>query len=263
MNKIACILCAALLSSCTAIRKRTEHKVQTIQDPITAKTPLHNKLSDLPKIDGEIIFIGVGKFKDLTGKRSTSDNYASFSSAVTQGGEAYLMESLIDSGWFKVLERSEQELVLRERALVNQTRQTFDDKVVALPPQKFAGILAFGGILDYDTNTITGGTGASYLGIGLSEEYRQDVVTVALRIVSTMTGEVLLTTTVSKTIISTKISATSFKFYDMDTLPTEAEIGFANNELVSTCVRSAIDKAVINIITKGNGKYWKFKELSE
>ena len=36
--------------------------------------------------------------------------------------------------------------------------------VPVLPPQKYAGVLAFGGILDYDVNNITGGAGAAYLG---------------------------------------------------------------------------------------------------
>jgi len=52
-----------------------------------------------------------------------------------------------------------------------------------------------------------------------------------------------------------------FKFIDVDTLPTEAEIGIAKNELVSKAVRSAIDKALIDLIYQGKEKgYWKFKE---
>ena len=258
-NILGVLALVSICSSCTVTQSSrakpsyTNAKINT--------TPLIEELKNLPEIDGPEIYIGVGKFRDLTGKRSTSDNYATFSSAVTQGAEAYLMESLMATGWFKVLERAEQESVLRERALVNQTRQNFDEEPVVLPPQKYAGVLAFGGILDYDVNNITGGAGAAYLGLGLTDEYRQDTVTVSLRIVSTMTGEVLITTTSSKTIVSTKISGTLFKFFDMDTLPAEAELGFAKNELVSTCVRSALDKAVIEIIHKGKEReYWKFKE---
>ena len=116
-------------------------------------------------------------------------------------------------------------------------------------------------LLDYETNNISGGVGASYLGIGASEEYRQDTVTVSLRFVSTSTGEVLVTTTATKTVISTSTNATMFRFVDLDTIPAEAEMGIAKNELVSKAVRSAIDKALIDLIYKGEKKgYWKFKK---
>lgn len=259
MKTLITVLGLSLLSSCSVLTSGPNKPKYT--EPKTSKTPLKKQLNDLPKIDGELIYIGVNNFKDLTGKRKSSDTVASFSSVVTQGGEAWLMESLMESGWFKVLERAEQESVLRERALVTQSRNSFDEDPVPLDPLKFAGVLAFGGILDYESNTISGGVGASYLGIGGSEEYRQDTVTISLRIVSTSTGEVLLATTVNKSIISTSISSTMFKFVDVDTIPTEAEIGIAKNELVSKAVRSAIDKALIDLIYQGEKKgYWKFKK---
>ena len=246
----------SLLTSCSLVTSRTINKPEFTK-PAVSKTPLKKELNNLPKIDGELVYIGVNNFKDLTGKRKSSDTVASFSSVVTQGGEAWLMES----GWFKVLERAESESVLRERALVTQSRNSFDEKPIPLDPLRYAGILAFGGILDYETNNISGGVGASYLGIGGSEEYRQDTVTVSLRFVSTSTGEVLVTTTATKTVISTSTNATMFRFVDLDTIPAEAEIGLAKNELVSKAVRSAIDKALIDLIHKGEKKdYWKFKK---
>jgi len=259
MKQLILALVLSLLTSCSVITSGPYKPEYT--EPKTSKTPLKKQLNDLPEIDGELIYIGVNSFKDLTGKRKSSDTVASFSAVVTQGGEAWLMESLMESGWFKVLERAEQESVLRERALVTQSRNSFDEQPIPLDPLKYAGVLAFGGILDYETNNITGGVGASYLGIGASEEYRQDTVSVSLRIVSTSTGEVLLATTATKSIVSTSISSTMFKFIDVDTLPTEAEIGIAKNELVSKAVRSAIDKALIDLIYQGKEKgYWKFKE---
>ncbi len=260
MKLLILALVLSLLTSCSLVTSRTKNKPEFTK-PAVSKTPLKTELNNLPKIDGEIVYIGVNKFKDLTGKRKSSDTIASFSAVVTQGGEAWLMESLIESGWFKVLERAESESILRERALVTQSRNSFDEKPIPLDPLRYAGILAFGGILDYETNNISGGIGASYLGIGASEEYRQDIVTVSLRFVSTSTGEVLLTTTATKTVISTSTNATMFRFVDLDTIPAEAEIGLAKNELVSKAVRSAIDKALIDLIYKGKEKgYWKFKK---
>jgi curli biogenesis system outer membrane secretion channel CsgG len=214
MKLLILALVISLLTSCSLVTSRTINKPEFTK-PAVSKTPLKKELNNLPEIDGELVYIGVNNFKDLTGKRKSSDTVASFSSVVTQGGEAWLMESLMESGWFKVLERAESESVLRERALVTQSRNSFDEKPIPLDPLR----------------------------------------------VSTSTGEVLVTTTATKTVISTSTNATMFRFVDLDTIPAEAEIGLAKNELVSKAVRSAIDKALIDLIHKGEKKdYWKFKK---
>jgi len=247
-----------LLSGCASFQENGANK-----PPIVAPTPLTNKLKSIPEIDGEPIYVGVNSFKDLTGARKQSDNYASFSAAVTQGGEAWLIESLLESnGWFKVLERGQLDTVMRERALVQQTREDFtDDDDTGLKPLLFAGLLIHGGIISYDTNEVSGGIGAAYLGIGAHEQHRKDVVTVSLRFVSTLTSEILLSSTVSKTIYSTSVGSDVFKFVNGALDPLEIEVGFAKNELVSVATRAAIDLAIIDLIEKGEKKkMWKFKK---
>ena len=261
MNKLlpnSLIGISLLLSGCASFQENGVDK-----PPIVAPTPLTNKLKSIPEIDGEPIFVGVNSFKDLTGARKSADNYASFSSAVTQGGEAWLIESLLESnGWFKVLERGQLDTVMRERALVQQTREDFtDDDDTGLKPLLFAGLLIHGGIISYDTNEVSGGIGAAYLGIGAHEQHRKDVVTVSLRFVSTLTSEILLSSTVSKTIYSTSVGSDVFKFVNDALDPLEIEIGFAKNELVSVATRAAIDLAIIDLIEKGEKKkMWKFKK---
>ena len=231
------------------------------QLPIVAPTPLNTELNELPVLDGEPIYVGVSDFKDLTGQRKQSDNYASFSSAVTQGAEAWLIESLLETGdWFKVLERGQLDSIMRERAVVQQTREDFtDDDETGLKPMLFAGLLIHGGIIGYDTNYVTGGVGASYLGLGAAEQHRKDVVTVSIRFVSTLTSEILLSSTVSKTIYSTSLGSDVFKYVKNDINPLEIEYGFAKNEMVSVATRAAIDLAIINLINKGEEKgMWKF-----
>jgi len=236
--------------------------------PIVAPSPITAlvTLNKLPELDGEPIYIGVNSFKDLTGQRKQSDNFASFSAAVSQGGEAWLIESLLESnGWFKVLERGQLDTVMRERALVQQTREDFtDDDNTGLKPLLFAGLLIHGGIIGYDTNTISGGIGAAYLGIGAHEQHRKDVVTVSIRFVSTLTSEILLSSTVSKTIYSTAVGTDVFKYVKDALNPLEIEFGFAKNELVSVATRAAIDMAIVDLITKGEKKeMWKFKKSPE
>ena len=55
---------------------------------------------------------------------------------------------------------------------------------------------------EYDSSTQTGGKGARLLGVGVNSQYARDTVTVGLRLISVSTGEILLTSTTSKSIIS-------------------------------------------------------------
>ena len=179
---------------------------------------------------------------------------------MTQGAEAWLIESLLESGnWFKVLERGQLDSIMRERAVVQQTREDFTDNDTGLKPMLFAGLLIHGGIIGYDTNYVSGGIGASYLGLGAAEQYRKDVVTVSIRFVSTLTSEILLSSTVSKTIYSTSVGSDVFKYVKNEVNPLEVEYGFVKNEMVSVATRAAIDLAIINIVNKGEKKgMWKF-----
>jgi curli production assembly/transport component CsgG len=90
------------------------------------------------------------------------------------------------------------------------------------------------------------------------------MVTVALRLISVQTGEVLLAVSSQKTILSTKISATVFKFLDLGTKLIETEAGMTDNESTTYAVRKSIEQAVIQIINEGEQKkLWKFKKEKE
>ena len=128
----------------------------------------------------------------------------------------------------------------------------------ALPALLFAGVLLEGGIVGYDTNTVTGGAGAAFLGIGGHTDYRQDTVTVYLRAVSVRTGEVLTSVTASKTIASKAISANMFKFVAFKEL-LEAEAGITTNEPDQVALQQAIEKAVYALVMEGvDLKLWDF-----
>jgi curli production assembly/transport component CsgG len=117
-----------------------------------------------------------------------------------------------------------------------------------------------GGIVGYDSNIITGGIGARMLGIGASQEYRKDEVTVVLRLVSVNTGEILLSTGASKTVLSTGAGANVFKFVDAGTRALEFESGVSINEPTTYAVRIAIEAAVVDMIKEGQKRgLWKAK----
>ena len=150
---------------------------------------------------------------------------------------------------------------MKERQIIRQTRQTHGDKD-KLKPLLFAGVLIEGGIVGYDTNTMTGGIGARLLGIGAQEEYREDSVSIGIRLVSVSTGEILLAVSSEKTILSSRTSATVFRFLDMGTKLLEIEAGYTENESVTYAVRKAIDKAIVDMINEGAEQgLWEYKKV--
>ena len=205
--------------------------------------------------------VAVYKFQDLTGQRKSIDGYASFSTAMTQAPETYLIRALKQSKFFRVVERVGIDHITRERQIIRSTRQKFDDETEELP-LLFAGVLFEGGIIDYNTNLLSGGLGARYLGIGNSKQYREDTVIVAMRIVSVSTGEVLLENLTTKTILSVGLSNDFFRYIADGTKLVEFETGNAMNESKSIALQSAIETAIVNIIEQGIERgYWSVKSL--
>ncbi|MCW2318761.1 curli production assembly/transport component CsgG [Rhodoblastus acidophilus] len=210
------------------------------------------------------IDIAVYQFPDLTGKNEPNDTVAVFSRAVTQGGSGLIIDALKRAGggrWFTVVERTGLNDLLQERQLVRATRQEFfKDAAKPLPPIRFAGLLVQGGILTYDANTMTGGLGANFLGIGANTQYRRDMVTVGVRIVSVQSGEVLTSVTTTKTVYSAGVSANVYKYVSVDKI-LQAETGVTRNEPTQLAVRQAIDLAVYATVMEGaRAGIWTFAD---
>ncbi|TCR63112.1 curli production assembly/transport component CsgG [Bosea sp. BK604] len=206
--------------------------------------------------------VAVYSFPDLTGQNKPNDNFAEFSRAVTQGGSAVLSDVLTKAGngaWFNVIERNDLQPLLQERQIIQNTRTAVDGRhAQGLPPLRFAGILLQGGIIGYDTNETTGGIGANYLGIGGNTQYRQDIVTVALRAVSVQTGRVVASVTTTKTIYSVLVQGSAFKFAKVDHL-LQVEAGFTKNSPGTLAVREGVQLAVYALIFEGvKAKLWDF-----
>lgn len=231
--------------------------------PVLQVSP--TSIEDTPELDGKKMTIAVYNFTDKTGQRKPSDGASNLSSAVTQGGEVWVIKALQDVGngtWFEVVERIGLDNLVKERQLVRNTREVYEKHLkegpTPLKPMVFAGLILEGGIVGYDSNTAMGGTGARYLGVGIQEEYRVDTVTVVMRIVSVSTGKVLLSVATEKTIASHRSGVDVFKFFDMGTKLVEAETGYSVNEPVNYAVRSAIEAGVIELINEGEiKKFWK------
>jgi len=220
------------------------------------------RLLDLPKPNQKAV-VAVYSFDDLTGQRKPSNKMALFSTAVTQGADNYLIDALKSAGkgkWFVVVERSGLNNLTKERQLIKSTRETYDGKGAnKLKPILYAGIILEGGIISYETDIRTGGNGARYLGIGNTNQYRVDDVTVSLRAVLVQTGEVMLNTIVSKTILSAGVSRDIFRFTELGTELVEIETGYTETEAVGYATRAAIETAVYTLIEEGlEQELWDF-----
>lgn len=231
-----------------------------------ARTQTQVLLQELPPPQRPVA-VAVYGFTDQTGQFRDVETGQTLSRAVSQGGGSILAKALQDAGnrqWFTIVERESLRNLLNERQIIREMRERYlgekEINAQALPAMLFAGVLLEGGIVGYDTNTVTGGAGASFLGIGGRSEYRQDTVTVYLRAVSVRTGEVLTTVTASKTIASKAIGASAFKFVAFKEL-LEAEAGFTTNEPDHLALQQAIEKAVHALVLEGADlKLWSFAD---
>jgi curli production assembly/transport component CsgG len=256
MRRLLLILLVAVLPGCAYI-----HMEVAQEEPVKV-TPKQNLMDRLPVLDGPPMTVAVYGFRDLTGQNKPNDRLALFSKAVTQGAEVFLIKSLQDSkNWFRVVERVGLDNLVKERQLIRNQREVYEGKEAKpLKPLTVAGILLEGGIIGYDSNIRSGGNGARFLGIGGSQQYRVDEVTVSLRLISISSGEVLMTNAVTKTIYSTAHNVGVLRFVDAGTKALELENGSALNEPTTYAVRVAIEQAVYELITEGQKKgLWNYK----
>lgn len=262
-------LSVVLLSSCALIIDPLENNLPPLQKiekpeigallvPELANIQANNKVKP-------VVAIYQGSFTDQTGQRRSNSSYATFSSAVTQAPDAYLIRALKHAGsskdgFFDVVERVGLDNVTKERQIIRSARQQNKDKQ-KLPDLLFAGLIMQGGVISYESNVKSGGAGARYLGIGMSRQYKQDTVTISLRTVSVSTGRVLLEVLVTKTILSASIDQDIFRFITDNTELVEIENGLVRNESINIALQTAIETAVLETIKEGTTRgYWNIDE---
>jgi len=251
--KLATIaLVLASLFGCSTVRPLGEIG---IKDQPKESASIVKQIDTLPAPSGPKVAVAVYSFKDLTGQRKPSATLSLFSTAVTQGAEAYLIKSLQEAGnrqWFTVVERANLDNLLKERQMIKQTREIYDGaNAKILPPLTLAGVILEGGIVDYNSNVLTGGTGFAVLGIGPYTQYTQDQVVISMRLVSVQTGEILTSVTIEKNLLSTQDGATAMKFYDQGTKSFEFDSSQTFNEPGNYALRSAIEQGIVELVKKG------------
>ena len=212
-----------------------------------------------------VVAVYPNSFTDQTGQRKSNSEFALFSTALTQAPSHLLIRSLkhtANGKFFRVAERVGLDNLTKERQLIRSAREQNEAKDGPKPimPLLFAGVLMEGAVIGYDTNIKSGGIGARYLGIGTSKQYRIDNITVALRMISIATGEVLIDVLVSKQIYSYGQSQDVFRFIEAGTELVEIETGDAENEPTTLALQRAIEESVLQIVKIGYAKgFWEEK----
>jgi curli production assembly/transport component CsgG len=262
------LLSVLLLSSCSIFdqfedtyeQRFKAHNVVTIQD---LQSPVLRNV-EVPKVS-PVVAVYPTAFTDQTGQRKSNSEFALFSTAITQQPNALLIRALKHAGdgkFFRVVERVGLDNLTKERQLIRSAREQLaseEEKKKQLAPLLFAGILIEGAVISYEANLESGGIGARYLGIGNSVQYREDNITVSLRMVSVATGEVLLEVLSQKTIFSYGKSNDAFRFIEAGTELVEIELGNARNESSTIALMKAIEGGVLEIINQGyEKKYWLY-----
>ena len=277
MKKLLILIFVLLLAGC-AISQKTgliDYK------PEVAPNKLQKEFDTLPPPDGRRVTVAVYTFQDKTGQRKPTPGIASLSTAVTQGGEVFLIKALQDVGqgqWFDVVERTNIDNLVKERTIIKQMRDAYEGPGARpLMPLQFAGIIMEGGIIGYDSGTESGGAAYRFLGIGPSTQYSKDTVTISLRAISVNTGKVLAAVTVTKIVYSTADAVAVLKYIDNSNILSgvfgnadnvnslsasmfEAETGLTINEPGTLAVKATVEAAVVELIKEGERKgVWDFK----
>ena len=153
-----------------------------------------------------------------------------------------------NGAWFTVVERSRLDGLLRERKLIQDTYSSVKltpEKLVS--PLHFAEYLLEGGIISFDSSTVSGGLGATYLGIGPGASYLKNFITITLRLVEVRTGRVVTSVTTSKTIYSVTYNFSYTKFVSIDNL-LNIQTNITTSEPTQIAVRETIETAVYELV---------------
>ncbi len=257
MRKVYFLFLASLtllIHGCASFSPQADAPMIRSQATSLPQTPTRTTLASLPPPKGPIA-VSVYNIKDQTGQYKPAPSNG-FSTAVMQGATSVLVKALLDSKWFIPLEREGLQNLLTERKIIRAAKAPNRKNI---PTLVSAAMIIEGSIIAYDSNIRTGGAGARYLGIGLSQQYREDQVTINLRAVDVRTGRILHSVTSTKTIFSRQLDSGVFGYIRFGKL-LELESGFSYNEPAQLCVMDAIESALIQLIVEGIKRgTWKLK----
>ena len=242
-----CFLLFAV-SGCAVLQPQPTKKNIQSRASVPQLTQTHEELTSLPNPRG-VLRAAVYSFRDYTGQYKPQPSNG-LSTAVTQGADSILLNVLLDSKWFAPVERANLQNLLTERKILQSSLVDEDDNVPELQSVAPAEVILEGSIVSYDSNTQTGGSGLRILGLGASTSYREDRVTISIRLIDIDNGLILHNVVSTKRVFSRKLDTGIFSYVDADQI-LEAEAGYSVNEPSHIAVTEAIESAIINLIAEG------------
>ena len=197
--------------------------------------------------------IGIYNCFDTTGqKRKGAGGGSDFSSAVPQDCAPFLISSFRVLPFYRVLERSRIDDVIKERQLATAMHGELGKKI--LGAMHIADAIMMGQIISYDRTSSQSAGGVALSAIGATREYVSDTFTFSLRAVSTKTGEFIDEVLVKKTVTSLQVDGHVLRLIGTDMA--SVEYGMAENETVGIALQEAIDLAVRTLTEQGIKKGW-------
>lgn len=233
-----------------------------IEPPSVVDTPVpHDKtrevlLAQRPK--GHVPYnIGIYNCIDTSGqKRKGTGGGSDFSSAVPQDCSPFLMASFRSVGFYRVLERSRIDDVLKERQLATVMHGDVGKKI--LGAMHIADAVMMGQILSYDRSTSQSAGGVALSALGGSRQYVSDAFTFSLRAVSTKTGELIDEVLIKKTVTSLQLDGHVLRVVGVEMA--SLEYGASENEAIGVALQEAVDLAVRTLTDQGIKKGWLIQQ---
>lgn len=235
------------LSGCVTVQSQPENDILQSRASAPRQTQTNMDLISLPAPRG-VLRAAVYSFRDYTGQYKPQPSNG-LSTAVTQGADSILINALLDSRWFAPVERANLQNLLTERKILQSSILENGDGDPELPAVAPAEIMIEGSIVSYDSNTQTGGAGLRVLGVGASTAYREDRVTINLRLIDIDDGLILHNIVSTKRIFSRKLDTGIFSYIDSDEI-LETEAGYSINEPSHIAITEAIESGLINLIAE-------------
>ena len=249
-NLIRFFTCVSLisLSGCASLKPQPGNDGLHSRATVPEITQTRIDLESLPRPRG-ILRAAVYSFRDYSGQYKPQPSNG-LSTAVTQGADAILINALLDSKWFAPVERASLQSLLTERKILKSSLLDKEDSEAKLPSVAPAEVIIEGSIVSYDSNTQTGGAGLRLLGLGGSSSYREDRVTINIRMIDIDDGLILHNVMSTKRLFSRKLDSGIFSYIDADQI-LDTEAGFSYNEPSHIAVTEAVESALINLIADG------------
>ncbi len=197
--------------------------------------------------------IGIYNCVDTTGQnRKGAGGTADFSKAVPQDCAPFLIASFRGIPFYRVLERSRIDDVLRERQLATVMHGDLGKKILGV--LHIADAVIMGQIVSYDRTASQAAGGLALSAIGGTRELVSDSFTFGLRLVSTKTGELIDDVIVKKTVQSIQLDGHVLRVIGVNMA--SVEYGVAQNEPVGIALQEAVDLAVRTLTERGITKGW-------